>query len=444
MTYRQIFSEIYKQNKFFIRMYLCFSLFLCVFFFSKSGISYALGDTLTETENAVLGGTFSSVFLVAANNANIPLSPSVALSCSAILSILGDFGNLPEQLQGFSFGLMDNWFFRIFAFAWAILSVLPRCSQITRIGGMMIEDLEQKMGELATLFVTFSQLAANINGGVVANASASASGVRTATSFIHILLGFIVLVLLLLFFVFIRTFMFFIDIIQIPICTLIPLTSAASELAKIAGVALMYCLILLSPGLFVVCYGLLLMLSIFFFKRAYRSVRYFREIYAKPFFSKIKGYDKAIALIHPKAPKRIMQELTDTNVTLLIPVYNVGKISFSPLLKRHDKWWLAVNATGRHLYKYSLFNRQLQHIQLITSSGRQIFTKNSLRFFELFYPSENISSRKTLRKLKKDWYLVYSNEYTHRYHEITAIIGCVDYQQYAVAHKKGKKAESQV
>lgn len=442
MTYRQIFGEIYTRNKSFIRMYLCFSLVLCVFFFSTGRVSLAAGNSLTETENTVLGGTFSSVFLVAANNANISISPSVALSCSAILSILGDSGSLPQQLQGFSFGLMDSWFFRIFAFVWAVLSILPRCSQITRIGGLMIEDLEQKMGELATLFVTFSQLAANLNGGAVANAATAASGVRTVASFLNILPGFTVLVLLLIFFLFIRTFMFFIDIIQIPVCTLIPLTSAVSELIKIAGVALMYCLILLAPGFFVACYGLLLMLSIFFFKTAYVSVRYFKEIYVKPFFRKLKGYDKEIALVHPRAPKRIVQELAGTDTALLIPVYAAGKKSFSSLIKRHDKWWLAINPTGQHLYQYNFWGRQLQHIPLPADPQKQIFIKNSLRFFELFCPAEEMPSRKSFRKLKKEWHFVYSNEYTHRYPEICAITESVDYQQYAAEHKPERKGHN--
>lgn len=442
MSYSQIFREIYIRNKHYIRIYLCVALFLSIFFF-YNGISIASNTkVLSETENAVLGGSFTTVLFIAANNANIPLSPSVALSCSAILSIMGEHNLLPQQMQGFSFGLMDIWGFRIFAFVWAALSILPRCSQFTRIGGLMMEDLEKKMGQIATLVVTVTQFVTNLDGGTVASAAARdgivSTGFNNIHSYVYMLLSFIILVLLLICFLFIHTFLFFLDIIQIPICTLIPFTSAGSELIKIVGTIAMYSFILFAPGLFVFFYGVLLLVSIIFFKKAYISVRYFKEIYVKPFFRKLRGYDKEIALINEKAPKQILQECQTKDLQLLIPIYSVGKKSFSTFIKRHDKWWLAVTTTGYHLYQYRLFRKKLLHIPLILTFQKQIFLKNSKRFFEFFCPSENAAFSKSFRKLKKDWHFVFSNEYTYRYEEIVVLLKCTDYQQYIAAYKKAK------
>lgn len=440
MSYPQIFHEIYMRNKRYIRIYLCAALFLCIFFF-YNGASFASNTkVLSETEITTLGGSFTPALLIFANNANLSISTPVALSCSAILSIMREHGFLSQQLQGFSFGLMDIWGFRIFAFVWAALSILPRCSQFTRIGGLMIEDLEKKMGPIAILAVSVSQFITNLDGSAVASAAARNGIVSTSFhnihSYVYILLSFVTLILLLVCFLFIRTFLFFLDIIQIPICTFIPFTSAGSELIKIIGVIIMYCFILFAPGLFIFFFGLLLLLSIIFFKKAYISVRYFKEIYVKPFFRKLRGYDKEIALINPKAPKQILQEYQAEDLQLLIPVYSVGKKSFSTFIKRHDKWWLAVTATGWHLYQYRPFRNRMRHIPLVLTFPKQIFIKNSKRFFEFFCPSENAVFSKSFRKLKKDWHFVFSNEYTYRYEEIAAILKCTDYQLYVPSSKK--------
>lgn len=441
MTYKAIIKDIYTKNKCFIRLYLAFALCACVFlFYSGENSLISNAAALSQEDNAVLGGTFTTAFLLVANNANIPISPPVALSCTALMSIWNEAGTLPEQLQNFSFGLMDLWGVRIFVFAWAIISVLPRCSQFTRIGGLVIEDIDQKMGKAASCIVTVSQVLANFNGGNISYA-ASATVVPTQShpAFLNIALCFLLLTGLLVCFLFIRTFLFFIDIVQLPVCTVIPMTSVVSEIIKIAGVVLMYALAVFAPFTYGACYGVLLLVSFLFFKKAYISVRYFKSIYVKPLFKRIKGFDKNISLICPHAPGRILHRTEGTDLKLLLPVYALQRTTLSPFIQRHDKWWLAVSSEKCCLYKYQFFKQQLLEIPLNTETEHKIFLKNSFRFFEIFSLTDEAPVGRPFRKLKKIWHFVYSNEYHYRLDEILLITGFADYDQYAAQKKNEQK-----
>ena len=442
MTYKQIFREIYAENKWFIRIYLGISLCISIFLFYAGGTSFIAGAAaLTEEETNLLGGSFTTLLYLFSNNANVPLSPPIALSCSAIMSIWGEYGTLPAQMQNFSFGFMDMWPMRIFAFAWAVISVLPRCTQFTRIGGLVIEDIDHKIGRVASLFVAASQTMAMFNGGSVALASTSTSSATAQGGYtaLNIILCFLFLVGLLVCFMFIRTFLFFIDIIQLPLCTLIPGVSALSEICKVAGVVLMFALPIMAPTVYIICYLVLLVISMICFKKAYIAVRYFKSIYARPFFKKIfGGFDTNIALINSKAPKRILQETEGTELRLLIPVYSLRKTNLSLYIMRHDRWWLAVNTEGACLYKYFFYQKRLQKISLSMEETNKIFIKNSLRFFEIFSLTNEADAGKNFRKAKKKWHFVYSNEYAHRFNDISEITGFIDYNQYMAAQKVDK------
>lgn len=443
MTYKQIFSEIYNKNKYLIRFYLCLSLFVSIFlFYTGGGASIANATALSDSEGAVLGGSFTSLLLIASSNANISISPPIALSISAGLSIWCEYGTPPEQLQNFSFGLVDIWPFRIFVFVWAIVSILPRCTQITRIGGLVLEDVDQKMGQVACFIVPFSQILATFNGSNVALAATqtSVSGMEVGHTILNILLCFLLLVVLQICSVFIKTFMYFLDILQIPICTLVPFTSVLSEIVKVICVIIMYALAIFAPGVYFVIYGILLLLSILFFKKAYVAVRYFKNIYVKPLFKKIIGYDANIPLHHPRAPKGLLQKINTSDLRMLIPVYSVQNTPLYPYVKKHDRWWLAVHSDGCYLYKHSLFKKQLQHIKLINVPNNRIYLKNSLRFFEIFSLADDKNVGKTFGKLNKQWNFVYSKEYFHRFQDILQITGFTDYALYA-AEKKPNKGE---
>jgi len=419
---------MYYEKKRFLQIYLCFAFFVSFFlFYSGNGSSVVGARSLTGAEMPILGGSFITFLFLVANNLNISISPAVALSISALLSIIGEYGTLPEQLQNFSFGLVDMWWCRIFVFVWMLLSVIPRCTQVTHIGGLLIEDLDHKMGQIATFIVVTTQVLANYNGGnTVQAATATMLSSGPAHSFRNVILCFMLLVAFLLCFVIVHTFIFFLDIIQIPLHTMVPFTSFINEVMKIGVVIFMFVLAVFAPKAFFVCYGILFLLAFLFFRKAYISVRYFKQIYAKPFFRKLRGYDKNIELVCPSAPRRIKQELKNKDISLLIPVYSVQKICLHSSIKKHDQCWLAVHSDQCHLYKVSLSGKQLQHVTL----NDKIFLKDSLRFFEVFsLEKEDDIGTKSIRKGKKKWHFVYSNEYTYRLDDILKLTGFIEYNR---------------
>lgn len=437
MTYRQIFKDIYSRHKLFIRFYVAFALFASVFLF------YANGETLISNAGTmstrslfILGGNFTVFLLIFTTNANISVTPPVALSISAILSIWGEYGTLPDRLQDFSFGLLDYWPVRIFVFVWAIISVLPRCTQLTHIGGLVIEDLDQGCGAAATILVTVSQMLPNLGTVGISHAattsvtSSSTAVVQYGIALLNTLFCFALLIFMLVSFLLIRTFLFFVDILLMPVCTLIPLTSSCCEIIKVVSVVVMTLLAIFAPGIYIAWYCILLFCSAFFFKRAYISVRYFKCIYVRPLMKKIVGYDPAIPLVCPRAPKVLRQKAADLRLPLLLPVYAVQNSVLSPCIKRHERWWLAVLPDGCRLYKYNFFKKQILEIPLIQNETETIYLKESIRFFEIFRPMEEINIGKLFRKMKKKWHFVLSKEYKRRFNDILHLTGFADYNQF--------------
>ena len=92
-------------------------------------------------------------------------------------------------------------------------------------------------------------------------------------------------------------------------------------------------------------------MAILLFKKAYITIRYFRNIYVRPFLRKFLGYDSEIPLVMPKAPKKVKLFVGEFKVDILIPVYILRKISGIKHIHRHDRWWFVSTEDKKFICK---------------------------------------------------------------------------------------------
>lgn len=461
MTYSQIFKNIYYDNKRLLRVYLTIALVASVFLFGSTEMLFASQEFTTEEVVTALGGNFGVLLVPLMQTFPLAIDTpctllllcgtSVALDLIPVetLDSVGNFigaENL-ESLSYYSFGLLDSNLFRILCVVWFIISKLARSNHVTYNTGLILEDIENYIGIFVNCIVALSQFLANLPAVTSVEAAGPAFTAAAAPSFaFSAVLCFIYLIIILLIYFFIRCLFYFIDIILIPVCSLVPFSSTALETAK--GFLAIFLLILsvLQPYIFAFFAILILLIAIVLFKKIYITMRYFKQIYVKPFFKRFAGYDTAIPLISPKTPKKVAAAIQHMQTDMVIPVYLIHRIAGHKYTHKHDRWWYVHCGESQYLLKPRLFHTDCYCISLVNTPENKLFIKKSLRFFEIFYVTgseENIG--KPLHKVRKNVHFVFSKEYMHRYENIKWLTGYIDYTEYKKqirANIKMTKAEA--
>ena len=460
MTYSQIFKNVYYDNKKLLRIYLTICVVASVFFFGTTKVLFATEDFTTSEVVATLGGNFGVLFAPFMQSflAAIDTPSALVLLCGASIALdyipveaLDSAGNFIgaenlESLSYYSFGLLDSNIFRVLCVVWFIVSKLSRSNRVTYSTGLVLEDIENKIGAFVNIVVALSQFLSNLPAVTTVQAATEGSQSVSASPVLTAFLCIIFLIGILAVYFFVRWLFYFIDIILIPICSLVPFSATALETGKTALIAIMMIISVLQPYIFVFIAIVTLIISIVLFKKIYVTIRYFKRIYVRPFFKRFVGYDTEIPLISPKIPKKVMEALQNVPADIVIPVYLINRILGHKYTHRHDCWWYVHTQTAQVLLKPRLFKKGCYCISLTDTSGQKMFIKKSLRFFEVFNllgTEENIG--KPLHKVRKKIHFVFSKEYMHRFEYIKQLTGYVDYTEYRAmirANMKLSKAES--
>ncbi len=428
---------IYKENRIFIFIYIGLVFFVSVWMFGNGSniATKVFADTsLTEIDSSAIemGGSFANMITSILLSSGVAINPSLVLGTSTIASIISDFTTLPQPLDTYSFGLLEYWPVRIFMIIWAICSILPRCFGVTHVGGLVIENVENKCAAIITLFINGSQVFAETGNNIVAHAATSNSVLikNSMIGFLYGVVWIISMILLLISYFFVRIFLFYIDILLLPICTIVPTVSFVTELIKAVVTVTTVSIALFSPVVYCILFGLLLIVAIAGFKKAYISVRYFKNIYVKPFFANLKGYNKEITLIDSKAPKQLMKQLEGKAVQLLIPIYPVKNVLECSCIKKHDQWWLVKINSECYIYNIPLFSQHINCVKLLNMDENRIYIKKSLQFFEIVTFTEKNEILKPFLSAKKKLHFVLSKEYCYKFEDIKHISAFYDYALY--------------
>ena len=244
---------------------------------------------------------------------------------------------------------------------------------------------------------------------------------------------FVILVVAMIIYLLVHYLFALIDIIMVPICTVVPFVSLLFVLAKLALIWIMILFAIYIPWFFFFIAGVVVIVSALLFRTAYMAVRYFKNIYVKPIFKRIfGGFDANIPILTVrKVPSKVTQFLADKNVQMVIPVYVLGAIPDIKGMRKWERFWMVSEQGATYLVRPVFGKKDLLRIPLCSTPAQKMFINPFLMYYEIFniYGSEE-SIVRTFKKVPKMCHIVFSKEYYHRYQEIGNLTGFVDYRQY--------------
>lgn len=460
MTYAQALHKYYTENKLYIRLYIIFSLLFSILCFGTGHFVFGAAVT-TTTAVTSLGGAFGKLFAPVAesylSDIDLPTTLTIVTTVAIIIQWIPDEFFYKIGIGGittYSFGLLEYIPVQVFVYIYFIISKLSRSNHVSYSTGVVLESIENKLGVVLNLLIAASQLWANFatpDTTAMAAATDAANTVTTpgAESIVSGVFGslliFLIMVNLLVVHIFVRVLFYYIDIIMVPLSTMIPALGFSTETAKSVLVFVLAILAIFFPYLFLVLYAIIFVIAVIFFRRAFYSMRYFRAIYVRPLFKKISGYRVDIPLTFKRIPKKVRLFSQEEQPDIILPVYLLRKLSGMKRTFYYDRWWFVHSNNRTYICKPRFAKKDCRYMLLSNSENRKMFIRQSLFYHEVFNLSgteENIG--KPLRRIRKDIHFVFSKEYYHRFNEIKDITGFIDFKEYqkqaSETYKMTKKA----
>lgn len=455
MTYLQMIKEIYNENKKLLRLYVVFCLMFSVLAFGSGSLVYAKQQGYHPEMIATLGGSFGSMLLplVMRYFESIDVSFVMALMSGvsfvfesvpeeAILSLENSLGvSGLSQLADCSFGLCDYNLFRIFFLVWFLVAKLAKSTHVSYTVAEILEYVETKMGIVPCVLNACIQCLDMLPTGMEVQAAGADMAVfDTLSSGVYVLLCIALLLCVPVIYILIRSLFFFVNILLIPICTVIPFLSFGIGVVKVGGILILMLLAIFKPYVCGAILILLLVIAIRVFRDAYITIRYFRNIYVRPLWKKVQGDERKMPLVATKLPKRLRRYINVNEADIIIPIYITKKIDGHKYMHWHDRWWFVVTRGKQYICKPSCWKDTCYFVDMNGYFDKKIYIKKSLRFFEVFIlkgTEENIG--RVFRKAEKVIQFVFSKEYEYRYEDIKKMTLYTDYDEYVKQKKQNAK-----
>lgn len=456
MTLKGMFARIYRENKRIILAYVTLCMVFSIFMYG-----YSAGNQVNAKSTAEVVGTIGGNFGVV----SVPLvqnfcgaidTPTTLLFMSGISLAfelvpdekIAEFGNKLniDGLENYSFGILDYHWFQIFVLVWFVMSKLSRSNRVSYTAGVIFEDIESKLGGFVQILCAAVQVFANVPAGSAVHAAGIDSATQNAvTKGMNALTCFLILMILLIVFFFVRVLFYAADISMCILCSFIPFTGVSMETAKSLLVGFLLYMAVFHPIVFYGTAFFILLLAVVLFKRTYTALCYFKKIYIKPIFRRLRGFDASIPLVAPKMPRKLRAFIQNDNPGLVIPVYLIKKIPGFKKAHRYERWWIVSGESRQYLCRPRFFSKECLLVLLHNEPDCKLFVKKSVRFFEVFQlagTEEKLGQ--TFYRVKKKLHFVFSREYTKRFDEIKDITQWIDYTEYVNQIKReAKEAKKQ-
>lgn len=427
MTYKEIFADIYKTHRYRILLLVSAALIWSLFLFPADSRT-AAADTLLHAPSALSLDSFGS------SSADLATSLMEAIGVSAdpytVLTFIGTASRLNDHFGwnlNISPGLMKyDIIFIMVAILFAVTKI-SKCFGTTKALSMIqFGEIEKWIGFLFTALLSSSIFIDFVTSGSLAFAAgSSAVFVSTASNVLLAVLSFAVTLLSCAVYYLVKLFFDFLDVITLPL-SIVPGATFLYEAVKTLGVLSVMLAIMFFPVIGLTLCILIVVTAAFFFKKSYTAMRYFKKVYFKPFFRGFIGYSKDIPLVHKKIPGKVKKRFPGAAITLALPVYNLQTLT-APHIKRYAKLWLVCADGCMYLY-YPALKSGKDFLTLFTNEPEHpVFIKPSRRFYEIFCTPENEDMTLKFSKIKKEYHLVLSKEYTGRIQDILSACGYTEY-----------------
>ena len=436
MTYGQFLAQVYRENKRYIRFSIALCMVLSMIFFGRLTAVNAI-DIDGSTVVAGAGGSFGQMLAPVVSTGflnGIDISWVMIIMCASALgaaSGVGDGVPVISKLSGFSFGIFENKYVSIALLVWFGVPIILKAFSKTNAIGTSIESAQKKVNGILMVIILISQMI--MSADTVSKVHAAGAIVNTVRFGVSALACFVILIVAMIVYLLVHYLFSLIDIIMVPVCTVVPFVSFLFVLGKLALVWIFILFAIYIPWFFFVIAGVIVIVSAFLFRTAYMAARYFENVYVKALFKKVfGGYDANIPILtQKKVPSKVTAFLADKNVQMVIPVYVVRPIPNVKGMRKFDRFWMVSEQGATYLIKPLLGKKDVLQVPLYNNPAQKMFINPFLTYYEIFniYGSEE-AIVKTFKRVPKMCHIVFSKEYFHRYQEIGYLTGFVDYRQY--------------
>lgn len=436
----QILFDEYKKHKKFVLLYVGLCVFMSVFcgpflenwFSIKAHATETLteGETLSTLTTAILGNSISAIAGSYSSVVAISCEPFTALLFLGIIENINNLCGNPLSMVSTPAG---NPVVLAVITVFFIASKLMKSNETTQVFGMVtLGELEKYLGLVFILvlgILNVTGLSTAAVGAVVMAASPETAGAVEQTAFvtvISVIFSVMFAVLSLAVYFIMKTVMAGLDVVQMGL-SFIPGSSFFFETCKTLFAAFLVIVNVICPPLGIAFNIIVFIIGCILFKYCYRAGRYFENIYVKPIFKRIKGFDPKISFIHKKLPKKLKKyfEKESINPNLAIPVYPLKYVGEEKVHK-FDRWWLVSDGTKTSYIRTRRGKKRVRKLTWKNTYQQTIYIRKGLWSYEIFsYISHPDNMAKKFPK--KEFSFALSMEYMCRLEEILQLTGYTDY-----------------
>lgn len=455
----KILFEEYKKHKAIILLYVCLCVFLSVFcgpFLSDymPRVAMATTDaevtTLTESETLstlteqILGNSISSIAGGYASVVAISCEPFTALLFLGIIEMVNRWCGYPLNMMSTPAG--NPIVLLVIAIFWAA-SKLMKSNETTQVFGMVtLGELEKYLGLVFILvlgILNVTGISTGVMDAVLSAASPESVAEPRAAAWItviSIIWSVFLAVLSVAVYFIMKTVMSGLDVIQMTL-SFIPGSAFFFETLKSLFAIFLVVVNVICPPLGIALNIIIFIIGCFLFKTCYNATRYFHNVYIRPIFKRIKGFDPHISLVSKKLPKKIRKynESEQIDCKLAIPVYPLRYVG-EERLRKYDRWWMIADDNAVYFMKKRMGKKRVRKLSWKDTYQQPVYIRKGLWYYEVFsfLPDENNLSKKFP---KKEFSFVFSLEYFYRFNDILEITGYQDYSLIVQAQKLTKRQQ---
>lgn len=456
----KILFEEYCKHKKIILLYVCLCVFMSVFCgpflnFSLPGtavitatsesstVTLSESETLSTLTKQILGNSISSIAGGYASVVAISCEPFSALLFLGIIETVNRWCGYPLEMMSTPAG--NPIVLLVIAIFWA-LSKFMKSNETTQIFGMAtLGELEKYLGLVFILVLgvlNVTGISTSVMDAVISAASpemVTAPATATWITVISIVWSVILAIISVAVYFIMKTVMSGLDVLQVTL-SFIPGSALVFETIKTLFAFFLITVNVIFPPLGIAINILIFIIGCILFKSCYHAVKYFENIYIKPLFKRIKGFDPHISLVSKKLPKRIRKycESQDMEVQVAIPVYSLKYVGEEKVRKFH-KWWMIVDHGNVYYMRKRAGKKKVRKLCFVPTFEQPIYIRKGLWSYEIFslIPGEQNANK---RFPKKTFSFALSMEYLYKIEDIMRL---TDYENYNLIQQANKLTKKQ-
>lgn len=361
---------------------------------------------------------------------SISISPITTLTTLSIIGLIQNqtslLNDLPLDFSDLPISEIEPFFIILFIFIFtSIIRGLP-FSKVFTIA--TIDKIENWIGQIVAVLLislTTSVASVSVASNIASQGDESSVWVYLFSTALTVILSIASGVI----YFFIKTVCLGLDILTF-LTALFPGVSAFFQSIRNGLAGILMLLTVVNPIVSLIISIIIIGLSIYFFKRTYNIVIYFKYIYLQSFWKSIFQRNKLTPLVDKDAPHKITRMFP--YVEMAIPIFPMNKIKD---IRKREKCWFVYDGENFYICRNHLFKDPLciPMGELLTEND-VVYLNRTMRFFRVFIDEQLVDSHKKIL-------LVFSRVYNNQFYDILKMTGFEDYNELQAQKKEEKKRE---